>query len=275
MAEIKAADVAKLRQMTGAGMMDCKVALSEANGDFDVAIDVLRKKGQKVAGKRADREATEGAVIGKVSADAKMAAVVVLSCETDFVAKNADFVKFAEEIADLAVAHKVTSSDELKALKYKDTTIGEEVINKNGVIGEKIELSYYEYVTGDFAVAYIHPGNRLSSIAAFNKSVDANVAKDVVMQIAAMKPLSIDQNDMPQNIIDKEIEIGKELAIQEGKPVDMAEKIALGRLSKFYKESTLMNQQFIKDSKISVAEYLKTIDKDLKVLAFKRYGLGE
>jgi len=275
MAEIKAADVAKLRQMTGAGMMDCKVALSEANGDFDVAIDVLRKKGQKVAGKRADREATEGAVIGKVSADAKMAAVVVLSCETDFVAKNADFVKFAEEIADLAVAHKVTSSDELKALKYKDTTIGEEVINKNGVIGEKIELSYYEYVTGDFAVAYIHPGNRLSSIAAFNKSVDANVAKDVVMQIAAMKPLSIDQNDMPQNIIDKEIEIGKELAIQEGKPVDMAEKIALGRLSKFYKESTLMNQQFIKDSKISVAEYLKTIDKDLKALAFKRYGLGE
>ncbi len=275
MAEIKAADVAKLRQMTGAGMMDCKVALTEANGDFDAAVDVLRKKGQKVAGKRADREATEGAVIAKVSADGKQAAIICLACETDFVAKNADFIKFAEHIADLAITQKPETLEDLKALKYDNITIGEEVMNKNGVIGEKVELSYYQFIKGDFAVAYIHPGNRLASVAAFNKPVDAQTGKDVVMQITAMSPVSIDQSDVPQSVIDKEIEIGTELAIQEGKAPEMAAKIAQGKLSKFFKESTLMNQQFIKDSKISVAEYLKSVDKDVKVLAFKRFALGE
>lgn len=272
MAGIKAADVAKLRKMTGAGMMDCKKALTETEGDFDAAIDLLRKKGQKVAGKRADREASEGAVIAKLSDDNKKAVIITLNCETDFVAKNDDFVAFAKEIAELAATKTPESLEALNELPLGKTTVKDEVTNKTGVIGEKIELSYYELVEGEYAAAYIHPGNRLASVAAFNKEVDEQVAKDVVMQIAAMNPVSLDKDDVPQKEIDKEIQIGKEQAIQEGKPEELAEKIAKGKLNKFFKEKTLLNQQFIKDSKKTVSDYLKSeAGSDIKVLAFRRY----
>jgi elongation factor Ts len=274
MAEIKAADVAKLRNMTGAGMMDCKQALTEANGDFELAVDVLRKKGQKVANKRADRAATEGAVISGVTKDKKGGSIIVLNCETDFVAKNVDFVKLAHSILDVALENKPANLEALLALNLNNTKISDEITNQIGVIGEKLDLSYFENITAEYVVSYIHPGNKLAAIAGFNQTnVDPQVAKDVVMQIAAMNPISIDKDDVPQSVIDKELEIGKELAIQEGKPADMAEKIAIGRLNKFYKESTLMNQQFVKDNKITIADYLKSAGKDLKVTSFKRFTL--
>jgi len=275
MAEIKAADVAKLRNMTGAGMMDCKKALTEAEGDFDTAVDLLRKKGQKVANKRADREATEGVVLGGVSADNKTASIIVLNCETDFVAKNEDFVKFAYSILNVALENKPSTMEELKLLKLNGNTIEDEITNQVGVIGEKIDLSYFESINAESAIAYIHQGNRLASIAGFNKAnIDTQVAKDVAMQIASMSPIAVDQDGVSQEVIAKEIEIGKELAIQEGKPAEMAEKIAMGRLNKFYKESTLLNQQFVKDNKITIKEYLNQADKGLTVTDFKRYSLN-
>jgi len=275
MADIKAADVAKLRKMTGAGMMDCKKALIETNGDFDAAVDALRKKGQKVAAKRAEREATEGAVIAKVSEDGKLGAIVVLNCETDFVAKNEDFVNFASKIAEIAVANKPADLEALKAADFDKGTIADEVINQTGVIGEKIDLSFFACVEGEKVVAYIHPGNKLASVVAFNKAdVDAQVAKDVAMQIAAMNPVAIDQSDVSEEIINKELEIGKELAINEGKPAEMAEKIARGRLGKFFKENTLNNQVFVKDGKKTIKQYLQEADKDLAVVAFKRFTLN-
>ncbi len=271
---IKAADVAKLRNMTGAGMMDCKKALTETDGDFEAAVDLLRKKGQKVASKRADREASEGAVLAGVSADNKTAALVVLNCETDFVAKNDDFVKFAKAILDVAIENKATSIDVLKELELNGKKIADEITNQTGVIGEKIDLSGFETITADHVVAYVHQGNQLAAIAGFNQAgIDDQVAKDVAMQIASMSPIAIDKDDIPQEVIDKEIEIGKELAIQEGKPADMAEKIAMGRLNKFYKESTLLNQQFVKDNKISIKEYLTQASKGLTVTSFKRYSV--
>ena len=257
MAEIKAADVAKLRNMTGAGMMDCKQALTEANGDFELAVDVLRKKGQKVANKRADRSATEGAVISGTTKDNKNGSLIVLNCETDFVAKNEDFVKFAHSILNIALAKNPANLEELLSLDLNGTKISDEITNQIGVIGEKLDLSYFEKVSAEYVVSYIHPGNKLAAIAGFNQAnIAPQVAKDVVMQIAAMNPISIDKGDVPQSVIDKEIEIGKDLAIQEGKAEDMAEKIALGRLNKFYKESTLLNQQFVKDNKLTIGEYL-------------------
>ncbi|MBN1251088.1 MAG: elongation factor Ts [Bacteroidales bacterium] len=274
MAEIKAADVAKLRKMTGAGMMDCKKALSETNGDFDLAIDILRKKGQKVASNRADREATEGAVVAGVSADSKFSAIIVLNCETDFVAKNDDFVKFAKNILNIAIEKKPASLDELRNLELNGIKIADEITNQIGVIGEKIDLSYFDSVSSDYTISYIHPGNKLATIAGFNMAdVDLQVAKDVAMQIAAMNPIAVDQDGVDQSIIEKEIEIGKDQAIQEGKAVELAEKIAIGKLNKFYKESTLLNQQFVKDNKITVNEYLKNQNKNLTVTSFKRYAL--
>ncbi len=275
MADIKAADVAKLRKMTGAGLMDCKKALAESNGDFDAAIDILRKKGQKLASKRADREASEGAVLAKANADGTYGAIIALNCETDFVAKNEDFVKFAAAILDVAVENKPANLDELKEMQVNGQKITDEITNQIGVIGEKLELSYFDSVSGEYVASYIHPGNKLASIAAFNKAgFDEQVGKDVVMQIAAMNPLSIDQDDMPEDLIAKEIEIGKEQAIQEGKPADLAEKIAKGRLNKFFKENTLLNQAFVKDNKKSIKQYLSEIDKDLTVTAFKRFSLN-
>ncbi|HAN78495.1 MAG TPA: elongation factor Ts [Bacteroidales bacterium] len=275
MAEIKAADVAKLRKTTGSGMLDCKQALEEANGDFDTAIDILRKKGQKVANKRADRDATEGVVLALTTANNKAGVVTVLNCETDFVAKNEDFVNFAQSIANIALEKLPATLADLLALPYgNEGTINDKIITHIGVIGEKLDLSYYEKIEAASVVGYIHQGNRLASLVGFTTTFPVTAGKDVAMQIAAMNPVAVDKDRVAQSVIDKEIEIGKELAIQEGKPADMAEKIAIGRLNKFFKESTLIEQQFVKDNKLSVGQYITSIDKDAKVTDFKRYGLG-
>ncbi|MBL7956871.1 MAG: elongation factor Ts, partial [Flavobacteriales bacterium] len=268
-------DVNKLRQITGAGMMDCKKALTEANGDFDLAIDVLRKQGQKVAAKRADRDASEGQVIGLTSADGKRGVLVCTNCETDFVAKNADFAAMANRIASIALEKGADSVDALKTMAYDSNglTIAEKLIEQTGVIGEKIEVSACHLLTAEFVYAYNHPGNKVGSLVGLSKTGFESVAKDVAMQVAAMGPIALDKDGTPQSVIDKEIEIGKELAIQEGKPADMAEKIAMGRLNKFFKESTLLAQEFIKDNKLSVEQYVKSADKDLKVTGFKRHSL--
>lgn len=275
MAEIKAADVAKLRQMTGAGMMDCKQALTETNGDFDQAIDILRKKGQKIASKRADREATEGAVIAKVNDDHTFGVLVVLNCETDFVAKNEDFVKKAHLFADAALAQKPNSLEELKNLTVEGHTIESEITNMTGVIGEKIDLSIYQKLEAPQVVSYIHPGNRLATIVSFNKAVDdPQVPKNISMQVAAMAPVSVDKDRVPKEVIEKELEIGRAQAKEEGKPEAILDKIAEGKLNKFFKENTLVSQEFISDHKITVAEYIAQHDKELKVLDFVRYTLN-
>jgi elongation factor Ts len=274
--KITAQQVNELRKITGAGMMDCKKALMETNGDQEKAIDYLRKKGQKVAAKRADREAAEGVVLAKVSDDKKFAAAVMINCETDFVAKNADFIAYVQSVIDLAVANRAKNIDELKAMNLGDRTVEESVVEKTGVIGEKIELSKYEIVEGESTYSYIHPGNRIAAIAALNKAGEefAEAGHDVVMQIAAMAPVAVDKDRVPQEVIDREIEIGKDQARQEGKPEAMIEKIAMGKLNKFFKENTLLNQAFIKDSKKSVQQYLQNYDKDLTVTDFKRLALG-
>jgi elongation factor Ts len=274
---ITAAEVNKLRKQTGAGMMDCKKALVEANGDFEQAVDYLRKKGQKVAANRSDRDAAEGVVLAKTSQDGKLGAIIVLNCETDFVAKNADFTQFAENILDIAVTHKPTTIDELKSLKYNGSglTIGEKITEQTGVIGEKIDLSGYETIQADTVVSYIHPGNKLASVVGLNKEGDfASVGRDVAMQVAAMAPVALDKDSVAKEVIDREVEVGKEQAIQEGKPADMAEKIALGRLNKFFQENTLLNQSFIKDNKKSIKQYLGETEKDLSVTSFLRYSLS-
>ncbi len=274
MAKITATDVAKLRKMTGAGMMDCKKVLQEADGDFDKAIDLLRKKGQKVAGKRADREASQGAIIAKTTDDKKYGVVISLNCETDFVAKNEDFIKLAHKIADVALAEKPENLDALKAKKLGDVTVEEEVVTQTGVIGEKLELSVFEAISAEHVEAYIHMGNKLASLAGFNLETDAETASEIVMQIAAMSPIAVDKEGISQEIIDKELEIGKELAIKEGKPAELAGKIAQGRLGKFFKENTLLNQDYVKNNKMSVKEFLQSINKDLTVTEFKRFALN-
>jgi elongation factor Ts len=273
---ITAADVNKLRQMTGAGMMDCKKALTEAGGDFEKAIDELRKKGQKVAANRGDRESKEGAVLAKVTADNKRGAVLAINCETDFVAINADFVKMTNNILDIAIEKNAKSADDLKAMSYDGKiTIADKLIEQTGVIGEKIELTKFEVVEAPFVLAYVHPGNKLANIVGFSSpSVKAEVAKDVAMQVAAMAPVAVDKGDVDAETIKREIEVGKEQAREEGKPEDMLEKIAMGKLNKFYKESTLLNQEFIKDNKKTIAQYLNESEKGLTVTAFKRIALG-
>ena len=271
MAEIKASDVAKLRQMTGAGMMDCKHALSETNGDFDQAIDILRKKGQKVANKRADREATEGAVIAKANDDHTFGVVLVLNCETDFVAKNEDFIKKAHLFADAAIAAKVTTLADLKQLSVEGHTIESEVMNMTGIIGEKVDISFFNSLESPFVMPYVHPGNRLATLISLTKKVaDDQPAKDV-----AMAPVAVNKDRIPQAIIDKELEIGRAIAIEEGKPASIVDKIAEGKLGKFFKENTLLSQDFIKDHKISVGDYLSHIDKDLTVVDFIRFTLND
>jgi len=273
---ITAADVNKLRQITGAGMMDCKKALVEANGDFDVAIDELRKKGQKVAANRGDRDAAEGLVLAKSVDGGKRGVMIVLNCETDFVAKNENFGVVANNILDVAISGKPADLESLKALNYTGTnlTISDKIIEEIGKIGEKIELSHYSVIDAEQVYAYNHPGNKLAAVVGFNRATPEEMAKDVAMQVAAMAPVSVDESSVPEDVKQKEIEIGKELAINEGKPVEMAEKIAMGRLNKFFKESTLLNQEFIKDNKLSVAAYLKTADKDLTVTGFNRFALN-
>jgi elongation factor Ts len=273
---ITAADINKLRQMTGAGMMDCKKALTEAEGDFEKAIDELRKKGQKVAANRSDRDAKEGLVVATTTADKKRGVVLVVNCETDFVAKNEDFGKFVNNILEIAIAKNPASADELKALAYDNNiTIADKLIEQTGVIGEKIELSKYQVVEAPFVIAYNHPGNRLANIVGFSSaSVSAEVAKDVAMQVAAMAPVAVDKADVDAETIQREIEVGKEQARAEGKPEEMLEKIAQGKLVKFYKESTLLNQEFIKDNKKTIAQYLNDSEKGLTVTAFKRIALA-
>jgi elongation factor Ts len=272
---ISAADVSKLRKMTGAGMMDCKVALTESNGDFDNAIDIIRKKGQSVANKRADREATEGVVLGKVTNGNKKGAIVVLNCETDFVAKNESFIALAESILDLGLANDVKNIDELKELKLNGVAVKDVITEQIGIIGEKLDLPYYEVITGETVVAYIHPGNKLATLVALNQAgIEIQIGRDVAMQVAAMNPVSVDRDSVPQQVIDKELEIARDQARLEGKPEEMLDKIAQGRLAKFFKESTLLDQVFVKDGKISIREYLQKTDKALTVSAFKRFTLN-
>ncbi len=274
--KITAQQVNELRKATGAGMMDCKKALVEAEGDMENAIDILRKKGQKVAANRADRSANEGVVLAKASADGKYAGIVMINCETDFVAKNTDFVAYVQSVTDLAVENQAKSSDDLANLSLDGRTVGETIVDQTGVIGEKIELGKFDCVAGESTYAYIHPGNRIATIVAFNKAGDhlAQAGKDVAMQVAAMAPVALDKADVPQSTIDREIEIGKDQARQEGKADEMLERIAMGKLGKFYKENTLLNQSFIKDGKKTVAEYLNDVEKGLTVVAFKRFALG-
>ncbi len=277
MTNITAADVNKLRQITGAGMMDCKHALIESQGDFDLAIENLRKKGQKVANKRADRNANEGIVIAKTNDTKDFGAMIMLNCETDFVAKNQEFIELANTISNMAIAHKVQSLDELTALSINGVSIADKVLEMTGKTGEKTTLAHCQVVNAPIVFAYNHHGNRLGSMAGFNmKDVEGinDLGKDVVMQIAAMNPIAIDKDDVDQNIIDKEIEIGKEIAMQEGKPAELAEKIAMGKLGKFFKESTLMNQDFIRDNTITIRDHMAKLNKSLKITDIKRLMLG-
>jgi len=275
MAEITAADVAKLRKACGAGMMDCKNALVESNGDFDKAIELIRERGKAIANKRADREAGEGAAIAKVNAAGNHGAMVVLNCETDFVAKNNDFVALAQSILDVALDKKPADLDALKALEINGRKIVDLVMNQSGVTGEKFELSFYDKIDAAKVVAYIHPGNKLATLVGLNKAdVDTQIGKDVAMQVAAMSPVAVDKDNVSEELRKKEFEIGREQARLEGKPENMLDKIAEGKLQKFYKESTLLNQDFVKDNKMTIRQYLQSINKELTVTGFKRVSLN-
>ncbi len=256
--------------MTGAGMMDCKKALTEAEGDFDAAVDYLRKKGQKLSAKRAEREAKEGVVVAKVSDDKSKGVVVRLSCETDFVARNEEFVKFSEDVAQLALDKEPANEDELLGLKYGDISVKEAITEQVGKIGEKIELASYKKLDGELVVSYIHHGNRAGVVVALNKSGDKaeEAGRFVAMQITAMRPIAIDNNGVDSETIEKELEIGREQARAEGKPENILDKIAQGKLKKFYKESTLLHQAFISDQKISVKQYLESVEPGLTVTDF-------
>jgi elongation factor Ts len=250
--------------------------LADAEGDFDRAIDIIREKGKLGASKRADRAATEGVVLAKVAGSGKSGAVIVLNCETDFVAKNEAFVAFAEKILNAAIASNAADLDAVKALVIDGRTVENLVIEQTGVIGEKLDLPYYAKIDAETVVGYIHPGNKLSTLVGFNKAgVDAVVAKDIAMQVAAMNPVAVDKDFVPAEVVAKELEIAKEKFRQEGKPEAMLDKISQGALEKFFKESTLLNQAFIKENKQTVREFLKTVDKDLTVTGFYRYNLGD
>ena len=268
------ADISHLRKMSGAGMMDCKKALEEAGGDFDKAMEIIRKKGQAVAAKRSDREASEGCVLAQENGE--FAAVVALKCETDFVAKNKDFVALTQDILNAALANKPASKEELLATALADgRTIQEHITDRIGVTGEKMELGAYEFINGASTISYIHPGNKLATIVAFNQAdVEHQMARDVAMQVAAMNPISVRPEEVPQHIIDQELEIAKDKARQAGKPENLLDRIAQGALQKYYKENTLLQQEFIKDAKMSVEQYLHTANKELTVVSFKRITLN-
>lgn len=269
------ADVVKLRKVTGAGMMDCKGALADAGGNFERAVEIIREKGKLVANKRADRDAAEGVVLAKVSDDRKLGAIIVLNCETDFVAKNENFVAFADSILNIAMANNADNLEAVKNLMLEGRTIGDQVTEQTGVIGEKIELSYYSKINAETVVGYIHPGNKLATLVGFNKpDLDVQLTKDVAMQVAAMAPVAVDKDFVSQEVIDKELAIAKEKFRLEGKPEAMLDKIAQGALQKFFQESTLLNQTFVKDGKITVKDYLVQNDKGLTVTSFDRYSLN-
>lgn len=274
MANITAADVNKLRQITGAGMMDCKKALVEAEGDFDKAIEILRKKGQKVAANRADRESTEGAVIAVVNGDKTEGVVISLNCETDFVAKNESFVKLANDLANLALKFK--TKEEFLAADFNGITVEEKLTEQTGVIGEKIEIGSFERLEGAFVGSYIHAGNRIATLVSLSGKAEGaeEAARNVAMQAAAMAPIALNEEGVDAATIEKEIEIAKEQLRQEGKPEAMLDNIAKGKLGRFFKDNTLVNQDYIKDNKLSVSEYVKSIDSSLTVTGFKRVALA-
>ncbi len=274
MANITAADVNKLRQITGAGMMDCKKALVEADGDFDLAIENLRKKGQKVAANRADRESTEGASIAIVNADKTAGVVITLGCETDFVGKNEGFVKLATDLANHALAFH--TKEEFLASDFGGMTVADKLIEQTGVIGEKIEITVFERLEGTFVGSYIHAGNKIATIVSLSANVEGadEAARNVAMQAAAMNPIALNEAGVDQAIIDKEIEIAKEQLRAEGKPEAMLENISKGKIQRFYKDNTLVNQDYIKDGSMSVAAYIKTVDPSLVITGFKRAALG-
>ncbi|MBM3185682.1 MAG: elongation factor Ts [Bacteroidetes bacterium] len=274
---ITASDVNKLRQQTGAGMMDCKNALVEANGDFEAAVDILRKKGQKIAAKRGDNEAREGLIIAQSTNDSKAGVIVTLNCETDFVAKNDGYKNLVQSIVDIALEKLPSSVEELKALPYDaKLSVDEKIIEQVGVIGEKLDLSNYAVIKADKVVAYNHPGNQLATLVGLNSGSEVveDAGRQVAMQIAAMNPIAINKDGVDARTIEREVEIGKELAIQEGKAVDMAEKIAMGRLNKFFQENTLLSQQFVRDNKLTVEQFLSSTESGLTVLDFKRFSLS-
>ncbi|WKN29633.1 translation elongation factor Ts [Porifericola rhodea] len=274
---ITAKDVNKLRQMTGAGMMDCKKALVEADGDFDKAVEILRKKGQKISASRSDRETNEGAVFVKSADDLKEAVLISLNCETDFVAKNEEFQQAGKSIIEVAFNEKPANVEELKQLKVGDLTIEEKLTELVGKIGEKIDIGAYERLSAEMVVSYIHAGDRLGVLVALeNTGGEAEEAgRDIGMQIAAMNPVALDKDGVDQSVIDRELEIGREQARAEGKPDNIIEKIAEGKLNKFYKENTLVNQAYVKDSSMSVEKYLDSVNKGMKVVAFKRVSVSE
>ena len=267
------ADIQHLRKMTGAGMMDCKNALVEANNDFDKAVEIIRKKGQAVAAKREDRDASEGCVLAKV--ENGHGAVVALQCETDFVAKNSEFIALTEQILDVAMNNKPENLEELLALPMDHGTVAELITDRIGATGEKMELGYYEYITAPSVVAYIHPGNKLATVVGFNKeNVDADVSKDIAMQVAAMNPIAVTSDQIPQELKDTEMEIARDKAREAGKPEQILDRIAEGSLQKFFKDTTLLQQDYVKDSKLSIEEFLKQNDKELTVTEFKRVSLN-
>lgn len=278
MATITAADVNNLRKITGAGMMDCKNALAEADGDTEKAIDILRKKGQKVAAKRADKEANEGIVIARTSDDKTYGAVIMINCETDFVAKNQEFADMAEGILNAAIMGKSDTIEALLESKLSNgRTVNESITDMVGKIGEKINLAHFNCITAPAVYAYTHQGSRLATIVGLSKAGVANIdeiGKDVAMQAAAMNPVALDKENVPQSVIDNELEVGKEQARLEGKPENMLDKIAAGKLNKFFKDNTLLNQDFIRDGHITVRDYLVKADKELTVKSFNRLMLG-
>jgi elongation factor Ts len=274
---ISAADVNKLRQMTGAGLMDCKKALGETNGDFEAAMDYLRKKGAKISANRADRQASEGAVIAVTSNDGSKGAVIKLTCETDFVGKNEAFVAFAKEIAEAVLSHEPASLDDLKNIQVSGGSIASRLLDEVAKIGEKIDVTEYALLKGANIVSYIHGANRIGVLVELSNSpTDANTAagKDVAMQIAAMNPIAVDKGDVSVETVEREMEIGREQARAEGKPEAILDKIAQGKVEKFYKESTLLNQEFVKDNSKSVGKMLSDIEPGLTVKQFKRIQLG-
>jgi elongation factor Ts len=267
------ADIQRLRKMTGAGMMDCKNALNEVESDFEKAIEIIRKKGQAVAAKREDREAAEGCVLAATQGE--FAAIVAVKCETDFVAKGEDFIAMVRKILNAALENKPQSTDELNELSVDGRKVHELITDRVGITGEKMELGAYEYLTAPSTIAYIHPGNKLATVVGLNQTgVDTQVAKDVAMQVAAMNPVSVDKSGVPEEIVKREKKIAREKAIEQGKPEAILDKIAEGALTKYYKDFTLLMQDFVKEPKITIDEYLKKQDKALMVTTFKRINLN-
>lgn len=273
MAKITAAEVNKLRKQTGAGMMDCKKALTEADGDFDQAVDILRKKGQKVAAKRADREASEGCVLADTNGENTFGVVLSLNCETDFVAKNDSFIELTRSILDRALENKITDKESLLKQDLNGLTVEEKLTEQTGVIGEKLEIGGFESIEAPYVAAYIHPGNKLATVVGLTEEAE-EAGRNVAMQAAAMNPVALNREEVPADVIERELEVGRDLARQEGKPEEMLDKIAQGRLNKFFKENTLVDQAYIRDNKMSVSNYLGSVSKGLEATKFKRVGLG-